>query len=231
VKYSGGQFNLSMTNVTTGKTVSEVGTVPGAIRSSAEWIAEAPLSTPTLKPLPLAPFGAGYFGDDYTGAVGTCYAADSKTSGPISSFGDNVQQIGMVNGDGVPMATPSALSADGSSFSVVSTAINVTNAYGLPGQFDLYILDSSLQQIWYDQIKIGTSNGSTNEFLTGLSLTPGQTYTFWIETYGTSGFGPGFSNFVLTTSPDLQFSNGTDTFSGLIYAGQGGSQVLFTKLD
>ena len=97
------------------------------------------------------------------------------------------------------------------------TSITVTNTYGLPGKFYFFILDGSGTAIVSDQFTLPTSNGSKNISLNGL-LTTGATYTAELEPYGSSGFGEGFSNFVLTVSADLLFANGTNTFSGLVYA-------------
>ncbi len=104
----------------------------------------------------------------------------------------------------------------------------VTNTYGRPGNFYFFILDSTLSVIGSYQFTLPVSNGTTTVSLTSLGLTTGSTYTAWLETYGSSGFGPGFSNFILTAAPGLEFSNGTNTFSGLIYATDGGAQETFT---
>jgi hypothetical protein len=116
VTYNGSDFTITITNETTGKTYSKSGTVSGAQRSSAEWIAEAPSSTSGV--LPLADFGTVSFGDDYTGVVNTNYATDDSITGPISDFGTAVEEITMVSSKGKTEAVPSALSTDGSSFTV-----------------------------------------------------------------------------------------------------------------
>jgi hypothetical protein len=86
-------------------------------RSSAEWIAEAPSSSTGV--LPLADFRSVSLGEDYTPVPNSCFATVSGKSGAIESFGSNVWISTMVNDKtGVPMATPTSLSTDGSSFSV-----------------------------------------------------------------------------------------------------------------
>jgi hypothetical protein len=116
VTYSNGVFTVSLTDQSTGKTFTTTGTVSGAAESSAEWIAEAPSSY--FGVLPLANFGTVKFGYDSTSVAGTCYATLSGVSGNITSFGSAVQQITMVSRRGAVKAVPSALSSDGTSFSV-----------------------------------------------------------------------------------------------------------------
>lgn len=116
---SGTQFTVTITNETTGKSFSKTGRVSGAQRTSAEWIAEAPCCTRSGGILPLADFGIVDLGDDYTGVASTNDATDSTVTGPISDFGSNVFESIMVNGSsGADEAVPSALSTDGSSFTV-----------------------------------------------------------------------------------------------------------------
>jgi len=119
VTYSGTEFTITITNETTGKSYSKSGKVSGAKRSSAEWIAEAPCCTNSGGILPLADFGTVDLGDDHTGISGTNDATDSSVSGPIGDFGSAIQEAIMVNGStGADEAVPSALSSDGTSFTV-----------------------------------------------------------------------------------------------------------------
>lgn len=117
VKYSGGRFTVTITDLTTGQTFSNSAKVNNAQRSSAEWIAEAPYSGGIL---PLADFGTVYFGYDSTGAASTCYATIGGVTGPIGSFGSSVQKITMVSQSSTTTlkAQPSALSSDGTSFTI-----------------------------------------------------------------------------------------------------------------
>jgi hypothetical protein len=114
---SGSEFTVTLTNVTTGKSYSKTETVSKAKRNSAEWIAEAPCCTLGGGILPLADFGTGLFGKDNTSVTGTNYAADSGTSGPISSF-STIQQINIESTKNVKEDTTTTLSGDGTSFSV-----------------------------------------------------------------------------------------------------------------
>jgi len=128
VNYSSGQFVTTITDMTTGKSFSKSGTVSGAERSSAEWIAEAPCCTSTGGILPLSDFGTVAFGPDPAGVTGTGitttnYATEgSGNSMPISAFGRHVEEIFKTSqkssGLVVLSATPSALSTDGTSFTV-----------------------------------------------------------------------------------------------------------------
>ncbi|MGA3212294.1 MAG: G1 family glutamic endopeptidase [Terriglobales bacterium] len=114
---SGSSFTTKITDETTGKSYSKTGTVSGAARSSAEWIAEAPCCTAGGGILPLADFGTGEFGLDYTSASGTNYATDSSMTGPISAF-STWEEITIESSKDVVEATPSALSSDGTSFTM-----------------------------------------------------------------------------------------------------------------
>jgi hypothetical protein len=117
VSFAAKGFTLSIKDVTTGLSDSASGKVNGAARSSAEWIAEAPSSSGGV--LPLANFGSGQFGLSYTSVASTSYATVSGHAGPIGSFGAAVSSIDMVtSGGALVKAQTSALSADGTSFTV-----------------------------------------------------------------------------------------------------------------
>lgn len=118
VKYtSGNSFTIVIKDLTTGKSFSTSHKVSSAQRTSAEWIAEAPYSGGIL---PLADFGTVSFGYDSTAVVSTCYATVSGVTRPIGSFGSSVQTITMVSQSSSTTikAQPSALSSDGTSFSI-----------------------------------------------------------------------------------------------------------------
>jgi hypothetical protein len=117
VVYSGSEFTVTIKDVTTGKAYKKSSTVSGATRSSAEWIAEAPCCTSRGGILPLSDFGTVLFGKDSTGVAKTNVAVDSTTTGVIGAFG-TIEEITMATSGGTPEAVPSALSSDGSSFSV-----------------------------------------------------------------------------------------------------------------
>ena len=132
VKYSGTAtgrrggptFTVIITDMTQGWTFSTTSVVSRAQQSSAEWIAETPCCQRNGQFLPLADFGAANYGANFTSVPGTSYATVSSIAGPIGSFGNNIQESTMVveSCAGSPsctvMAQPSALSPDGSSFSV-----------------------------------------------------------------------------------------------------------------
>jgi Peptidase A4 family len=120
----GPEFTVTITDVTQGWTYSTSSVVSGAKQTSAEWIAETPCCQKGGQFLPLADFGTADYGADFTSVQSTSYATVSSITGPIGSFGNNVQESTMVSdsscsGAACPvMAQPSGLSADGSSFSV-----------------------------------------------------------------------------------------------------------------
>jgi Peptidase A4 family len=118
VTYNGSEFTTTITNETTGRSYSRTARVRGAERSSAEWIAEAPCCTNSGGILPLSDFGVADFGADYTDVSGTNEATDHSTTGVISAFGDNVQEIVMATSSGADEAVPSSLTSDGTSFTV-----------------------------------------------------------------------------------------------------------------
>ena len=123
---SGNTFTVFINDTTTGNSFSTTGTVNGATRSSAEWIAEAPSSNRGV--LPLANFGTVNFGQDYTSVIGTCDATINGVSDPIGLFSSSaIQTITMATETYnfrthsytiVPKAVPTLLSTDGTSFSV-----------------------------------------------------------------------------------------------------------------
>lgn len=128
ISYKGSEFTVEITNETTGKKFSTSKAVAGAERSSAEWIVESP-SWATSEGfdygiLNLADFTKVSFGDDFTEVAGTNSATDSTKSGPISAFGSAVQRLTHVDYLGYTQSTSSALSTDGSSFSVTWVEYN-----------------------------------------------------------------------------------------------------------
>lgn len=117
VAYIGnGQFTVTLNNVTTGGTFNVTQTVGSTQLTSAEWITEAP-TDPSSGILPLSNFGSASFGFDNTFVSNTCGATLNMTTGTIGSFGSSVTDISMT---GLNEANPTALSADGISFTVNS---------------------------------------------------------------------------------------------------------------
>ena len=117
---SGLQCTVSITDVSSGQSFSYTQTFgpgSGPQMSSADWIAEAPSSS-SGEILPLANFGTINFGQDSTGVASTDSATVNGMTGPIGSFGEAVVEVTMVEAGGSIQAVPSALSPDGTSFSV-----------------------------------------------------------------------------------------------------------------
>ncbi|MGZ4104375.1 MAG: G1 family glutamic endopeptidase [Actinomycetota bacterium] len=107
VSVSGSTYTLSIVNNTTGARFSTQATTTAA-RSSAEWVAEAPSQCIIVcRVLPLANFGTVNF----TGS----FATSGGVQHSISGFTND--SITMTTATGTVKAQPSALSADGTSFS------------------------------------------------------------------------------------------------------------------
>ncbi len=106
VTYSAGQFTTTITDVTTSQSFSTSGTVSGAVRSSAECIAERPSIGGSITKL--ANFGIVNFSN--------CSATINGVAGNFGSF-TGVQSIDMVSRSLKLLAQTSALTG-GSSFSV-----------------------------------------------------------------------------------------------------------------
>jgi hypothetical protein len=122
ISYNGSEFTVEITDETTGKSSSTKQAVSGAERTSAEWIVESPYISFSdgfdYGVLNLADFTKVSFGDDYTKVADTNSATDSTVSGPISDFGSAVEQITHIDYLGYTQSKSSALSKDGSSFTV-----------------------------------------------------------------------------------------------------------------
>jgi len=114
-----GEFELNIHNFTTGQDFMTTKSAPGAMRTSAEWIAEAPSNTKGGIE-PLADFGRANYGKDYNASdPNSCIATDSSiTNGPIAAFGADVQKITMISSSNVVEAVPTALTPDGAAFRV-----------------------------------------------------------------------------------------------------------------
>jgi hypothetical protein len=113
------RFIAEIINETTGKSFKTSAAVASAVRSSAEWIAEAPCCTSGGGFLPLSDFGTVNFGKDSTGITATNSALDSSNEGPIGSFAAvNTILIDKTASRSSPQtSTCSALSSDKTSFS------------------------------------------------------------------------------------------------------------------
>jgi hypothetical protein len=118
VQYVNGEFTVTITNVTTGKSASKSGNVSGAERTSAEWITEAPCCTLRGGILPLADFGTAEFGANYTGVASTNFAVDSSTSGSIGAFPSaDIEVIEKTGSSTSPQTSTCSTLLSGTSFS------------------------------------------------------------------------------------------------------------------
>ena len=108
----GGSFNLTITDTSTGASSSTTQKSTNAARSSAEWIAEAPSSSSgrATHTLPLADFG--------TVTLQGAHATLSGHNGTISDSAWQCDRIDLVSSSGSYKTVTSALSTDGTSFSV-----------------------------------------------------------------------------------------------------------------
>jgi hypothetical protein len=113
-----GSFSITVKDGTSSYT--KTGTVSGAERASAECIAERPEVGSRLANL--ADFGTTEFGSDYTATIG-CAAT---VAGSASAFGgfSTATAINMVDSAGRTLASTSALSSDGTSFTETWVASN-----------------------------------------------------------------------------------------------------------
>jgi hypothetical protein len=119
-----GMFTDAIRDFTTGVQFVTSSAVSGAMRNSAEYIVEAPETCILIKCslTSLSDFGQAGFGQDSTGitAAINCGATIGGVTGSVGSFGSAVQTITMVSqsNQNVVKASPSALTSDGTSFSV-----------------------------------------------------------------------------------------------------------------
>jgi hypothetical protein len=116
---SNNEFTVRFKDNTTGTTFVTSAAVPGALRSSAEWIAEAPCCTASGGLLPLTDFGTVTFGQASTGVADTNSAMDLATKGPIGSFPavDTIVVSKTASSGSEATSTCSTLSTNGTSFS------------------------------------------------------------------------------------------------------------------
>jgi peptidase A4-like protein len=144
VTVEGTSVSIWLSNETTGQTFSKTLTMSNPDVSSAEWVAEAPSqcdgSVSNCTPLPLTDFGTMQFtsasATDTAGHTGPIsdpeWAATAVTLSPgASSMGFDGASFDPTGGSGG--ATPSALSSDGSSFSVSYSGDGSASASGGSG--------------------------------------------------------------------------------------------------
>jgi hypothetical protein len=125
VSYSAGMFTTTITDLTSHQTFTSSPTaVPGAAENSAEWISESAAACVGSSCFILALLDLSDFG---TATFSAATATINAVTGPISSFGSNVQWVEMVNLN-YPATpefpqqdtkdVPSALTAKGNGFTV-----------------------------------------------------------------------------------------------------------------
>jgi len=124
VTFANGKFKIAIKDFTTGKAYGTSSAVSGAARSSAEFIVEAPSICILVKChlASLSNFGTAGFGSDNTGitsAINCAVGVNGKLAG-IGTYGSAIQEITMVsqNNPSIVKSQPSAISADGTSFTV-----------------------------------------------------------------------------------------------------------------
>jgi hypothetical protein len=112
------KFVIEIIDETTGKSFVKAQAVSGAVRSSAEWITEAPCCTAGGGILPLSDFGTVSFGKDATAVAATNWALDTANEGSIGSFAAvNIEEINKTASSSSPQTSDcSALSTDKTSF-------------------------------------------------------------------------------------------------------------------
>ncbi len=115
------EWNVTLVDVTQHKGFSIIVTYSSSQKSS-DWVEERPelCSGSSCSLTTLASFGTAYYGSDNTGVPGTNFANMGSGTEPISSM-PGVTSITMVSENGrtlTTLATPSALSTDGTSFTV-----------------------------------------------------------------------------------------------------------------
>lgn len=98
----------------------------GSSQLSGEFIEERPAFCTGFicRLTTLANFGTAYYGNDYTRTAGTEFVTVGLSTAAIGSLTN--QAITMVDNSGTPLATPSLLTPDGSSFSVTYGASTST---------------------------------------------------------------------------------------------------------
>lgn len=115
VKYTSSGFVLTINNLTETASFTTTQTIRSANRSSAEWIFEAPSSYSGVLPLPN--FGTVNFSG--------CVATLNGQTASISSSSWQNDPLTMESLGGAVEAQPTALSADGTSFSMISNPMAV----------------------------------------------------------------------------------------------------------
>jgi hypothetical protein len=117
-----GVWQISMKNNTSGQTYQTSVNYTSS-ESSAEWIEEAPSGSSGVLPL------------DQFSSVSFSAASATQNGQTVDLTQTNAQAITMLNGNGQPLAVPSGIGSDGSSFNVARTSAAATttgNGSGRP---------------------------------------------------------------------------------------------------
>ena len=119
--HGGQQFTLTITDETRGWSFATSSSVPSALQSSAEWIAEKPNGCPTPNGLcDLSDFGIVGFGRAFAPVFNlfTNSATVNGQTGPLGTFGTSVEQAVLVNypSGTTILAQPFRLQDGGTSF-------------------------------------------------------------------------------------------------------------------
>ena len=110
-----GVWQIDFNNNTTGKSYQTTVNYTST-ESSAEWVEEAPVGNGGLLPL------------DNFSSVTFSQATAIQNGQTVTLAQSGAKPITMVNGSGQALAVPSAISSDGSSFSVARTSASATPA-------------------------------------------------------------------------------------------------------
>jgi hypothetical protein len=109
-----GEWNVSIRDNTTGQSY-QTSLSYNSSQSSAEWIEEMPSDGSSFVPL------------DNFGTVSFSGATAVENGNSVSMTGASATELTMVNGTGQALATPSAIGADGESFTVTRDSATSTN--------------------------------------------------------------------------------------------------------
>jgi hypothetical protein len=132
VSVSGSNVTVSLSDQTTGQSTTKMLQMDNPDTSSAEWIAEAPSAcdgSGACQTLPLADFGTVQF----TGATATANGHTGTISDPswnaqaVQLGSSGASEVSYGSDAGSSAASPSALSSDGSSFSVGAQASSASS--------------------------------------------------------------------------------------------------------
>ncbi len=147
VTVDGTAVTVALSDQTTGQSFSKRLTMSNPDVSSAEWIAEAPSScdgsASNCTPLPLTDFGTVPFTassatttDGHTGSISDPAWSAAAVSLTPGAGGSGYEGVDLASGQGSGSATPSSLSADGSSFSVTYAPSATSTSAGGQGSSD-----------------------------------------------------------------------------------------------